>query len=176
MPDLKEEVENFCIYGCKLEDLDELGMCAHVIGFCTKDPNNPTGRLVMDPLEAATRKRRNPDTGVIEEIETGHLRVNGSLREYVQSGDKLVNPETPQKDFQSGQTHMHWKWFSWRVYHPSPETRVPELVPQPKRVVKPRPKRKPEAEAEVAKPKRVRNRSKSVENKNVEPAVAGVQE
>lgn len=146
MPDVREEIENHCPFNCSDDELDELGMCQHVVGFCTVDPNKPSERKVLDPLEAATRRRKNPDTGEIEEIETGFLRVNGKLREYVQAGDKLVNPLTPQKDYQSGQTHDHWKWFSWRVYHKNPSSRVPELVPVVKKSLKARPKRKEEVE------------------------------
>lgn len=144
MPDVKSEVENYCPFGCSLDELDELGMCQHVIGFCTKDPNNPTGRLILEPLEAATKKRKNLETGEIEEVETGFLRTNGKLKEYVQEdkGDKLVNPLIPQTDHQSGQTHDHWKWFSWRVYNKNPEKRVPDVVPVASKVIKARPKRK----------------------------------
>ena len=143
MPDVKEEVENFCPFGCSDDELDELGMCVHMVGFCTVDPLRPNERKVLEPIEAATRRRKNPDTGEIEEVETGFLRVNGKLKEYVQEdkGDKLVNPLTPQKDYQSGQTHDHWKWFSWRVYHKNPNSRTPELVPVPAKVIKARPKR-----------------------------------
>jgi len=146
VPDVKEEVENFCPFGCSDDELDELGMCVHMVGFCTVDPLRPNERKVLEPIEAATRRRKNPDTGEIEEVETGFLRVNGKLREYVQEdkGDKLVNPLTPQKDYQSGQTHDHWKWFSWRVYNKNPSKRVPELVPAPVKPIKARPKRKQE--------------------------------
>lgn len=153
MPDVREEIENYCPFGCSDEELDELGMCVHVVGFCTVDPSKPKeptrdeDRQAIEPLEAATRKRKNPDTGEIEEVETGFLLVNGKKREYVQEGDKLVNPLTPQKDYQSGQTHDHWKWFSWRVYNKTPNSRVPELVPVMKKGAKAKPKRKEKAEA-----------------------------
>jgi hypothetical protein len=147
MPDVREEVENYCPFGCSDEELDELGMCVHVVGFCTVDPNKPSERKVLEPLEAAVRKRKNPDTGEIEEVETGFLLVNGKKREYVQDSDKLVNPLTPQKDYQSGQTHDHWKWFSWRVYSERPNSRTPELVPTPKRERKAKPKRKEKVES-----------------------------
>ena len=153
MAEQKEEVVNYCPFKdekgqqiCTLADLDEHGMCEHVVGFCTIDPNAHGARKTLEPLEPATKKRKNPDTGLMEEIELDFLRVNGSKREYVQeqNGDILVNPLTPQMDYQSGQTHDHWLWFSWRVYNANPFDRVPELCPQPKQNVKARPKRKPE--------------------------------
>lgn len=148
--DVKEEVVNYCpfkdVHGrsiCSDADLDELGMCVHVIGFCTIDPNSQA-RKTLEPLEAATRRRKNLETGLFEEVETDFLRLNGSKREYVQEdkGDVLVNPEDPQTDFQSGNKHMNWKWFSWRVYNEHPENRVPELCPQPAKSIKNRVKHK----------------------------------
>ncbi len=157
---IQEAAANHCPFKCEPTQLDELGMCAHVVGFATVDPNAPPGtRQTLEPLEAALRKRKDPDTGRVEEVETGFLRVNGQFREYVQKGDLLVNPETPQKDHQTGLTHMHHLWFSARVYHEHPETRVPQLCPQPKRVIKARPKRKVpevvEEPAELAGPEQI---------------------
>lgn len=152
-PSVNDEVENHCPYGCSREELDELGMCQHVVGFCTLDRTKPEkpardeDRQIVEPLEAATRRRRDPETGEVVEVETGFLRVNGAAREYLQEGDKLVNPSADYVDSQTGQKIEHWKWFSWRVYHKNPEKRVPKLVPQPKKVVKARPKRQPESVA-----------------------------
>lgn len=113
IPAAVEEAKFYCPYGCKGQECDDRGFCAHLVGFTTD-------RETVEPLEELLVHSDKKDKW----LTTGHLTVNGFHLEQLQPEDKLVNPIVRDKDYRTLMEFDKYTWVSWRVYTENPD-RVP---------------------------------------------------
>lgn len=107
----------YCPFGCKGDQTDEKGYCAHLVGFTTD-------RETVEPLEELMRWSGDKQKW----LATGWLTVNGHNREMRQDADVLVNPIVRDKDHRTKMEYDKYLWVSWRVYTQDPD-REPIPVP-----------------------------------------------